>query len=130
MRPKWPMSAYSASAPVTASTTDAERDERDAAVVDEEAQRRRCGESARRIAGVLERPRRAPATARTANQTRHDRPEQPADGAGAEALDREQHGEDHERDRDDDRARGSASTTSRPSTADSTEIAGVIIPSP
>ena len=27
-RPKWPMSAYSASAPVTASTTDAERDER------------------------------------------------------------------------------------------------------
>ena len=59
----------------------------------------------------------------------HDRAEEPADRAGAEALGREQHGEHDERDRDHELLEA-LSTTSRPSTADSTEIAGVIIPSP
>ena len=72
------MSAYSASAPVTASTTDAERDERDAAVVDEERDGRSVGESARRIARVVGDLHDAPDAARIANQTDHHRPEQRA----------------------------------------------------
>ena len=52
---------------------------------------------------VLDAPRASPATARIANQTRHHRPEQAPDRAGAEALDREQHDQDRERDRHDER---------------------------
>ena len=58
----------------------------------------------------------------------HHRAERPADLAGPETLNREQ--------RDENRPTGSGntqvrrSTTSTPSTADKTEIAGVIMPSP
>ena len=60
----------------------------------------------------------------------HDRPEHQADPGRAARLDREQADEDADRDRHDERLRAPALTVVRPSTADSTEIAGVIIESP
>ena len=60
----------------------------------------------------------------------HDRAEQPADPVCAVLLNHEQPDQDHDGDRHDVRAGTAASTTSRPSTAPSTEIAGVIMPSP
>ena len=60
----------------------------------------------------------------------HDRPEEPARRRPVpKRWIGEQHREDDERDRDDERSSDGAAT-SRPSTAESTEIAGVIIPSP
>ena len=59
----------------------------------------------------------------------HDRAEQGADPRRAARLDREQADQDGDRDRHDKGAKP-ASTVVRPSTADSTEMAGVIIESP
>ena len=57
-------------------------------------------------------------------------PNSSADPGRAARLDREQADEDADRDRDDERLPSPALTVVRPSTADSTEIAGVIIESP
>ena len=59
----------------------------------------------------------------------HHRSEQPTDGVRTVALNREQHQDDHRGDRDDPFREGRL-TTLRPSTADSTDIAGVIMLSP
>ena len=60
----------------------------------------------------------------------HHRPEEPSDGGRALPLDGEQRDDDHRGDRHDPRRPAPGSTTLRPSTADSTEIAGVIMLSP
>ena len=60
----------------------------------------------------------------------HDRAEHRADPRGAARLDQEQADQDDDRDRHDERLAGRASTMVSPSTADRTEIAGVIIASP
>ena len=57
----------------------------------------------------------------------HDRPEQCSDARRAVRLDGEQPDENADRDGNDARLRSPALTVVRPSTADRTEIAGVII---
>ena len=59
----------------------------------------------------------------------HDRAEQPADPMCAVPLNREHADQDHDGDRHDVRSNSGVATLS-PSTAPSTVIAGVIIPSP
>ena len=121
------MSAYSASAPVTASTIAASAKNampkwptrKPSAYV---------GDSALRICGCSTMPA-TPQRADGREPDDHDRPEHPADGRGAAALDQEQPtmitaviGTTH--------SSSDGSTTLSPSTADSTEIAGVIMLSP
>ena len=106
----------------------AERDERLVPVVEQElgaVVRRQRAEDR----GMLEQPAE-PGDRQHAEPHAHDRPEVAADAPGAEALHGEQPGQHDERERDDEVLRGPSSTTSSPSTADSTEIAGVIMPSP
>ena len=71
-----------------------------------------------------------PSTAMRHEIDQHDRAEQQPDLGRAARLDREQADQDADRDRDDVRLRSPAWTVVRPSTADSTEIAGVIMLSP
>jgi hypothetical protein len=59
-----------------------------------------------------------------------DRPEHDADAARAETLDGKKRREDDQRDRHDIGRRNAGVTTSMPSTADKTEIAGVMTASP
>ena len=61
---------------------------------------------------------------------RGDRAEPGRDRRGAAALHGEQPDQDREAEREDVGLEGRASTSFRPSTADSTEIAGVMIASP
>ena len=59
----------------------------------------------------------------------HDRPEEPAHRTGAEPLEREERDQDHQRERDDLRRQSGRRHVS-PDTADTTEMAGVSMPSP
>ncbi len=70
-----------------------------------------------------------PSSADDQEPHRHDRPERPADPRGAARLHREQRDQDHHRDRQDVGVKAGVAMSS-PSSADSTEIAGVIAPSP
>ena len=86
------------------------------------------GESALRISGCSAMPR-MPQAAIVEEPDDHHRAEQPPDRAGAEPLDANRHDDDRRGDRDDQVAERGATTLS-PSTAESTEIAGVIMLSP
>ena len=71
-----------------------------------------------------------PSTARVDEIEQHDRAEQQRRPWPCRALDREQADEDGDRDRDDPGLEAAAWTVVSPSTAESTEIAGVIIELP
>ena len=126
-RPKWPRSAYNASAPVTASTTAASAknamregpDKNPIAYV---------GRQRLEDLGMRAMPEH-PQAPIARNQTIMIGPNTRPTGCGPEALHHEEHDDDRGGDRHDQWS-SDGSTTSRPSTADSTEIAGVIMLSP
>ncbi len=71
-----------------------------------------------------------PSTAMTTNQTSMTGPNSLPDLRRAAALDQKQPDDNHNRDRDDVGERKSGVATFKPSTAPSTEMAGVMMPSP
>ena len=107
----------------------AEREEADDAVVEQEARCRSHGLNANSTAGFWPMCQ-SPAAAIAANQTSMTGPKKAATLRGAARLHREQRDQDHAPSAARRKARRPASTTFRPSTAESTDSAGVMMASP
>ena len=106
-----------------------EREERGREVVDEEVQRRTSATAPRGSPGAR-RCRATPHAAMPTNQTSMTGPNSRPTAAVPEPLQQEQDDDDRRGDRDDEVLQRRRDDLRAPSTADSTEIAGVIMLSP
>ena len=98
--------------------------------MEEEVEARSVGESALRTSGCIAMPADRRATAIVVNQTSMTGPNSAPDRAGAAALDGEEDDDDRDGDRDHEACPARTAIVFVPSTAESTEIAGVIMLSP